>query len=288
MLEYIRLMTHNVWNKDNNSPAWAEKGEDCSAAARVGGLIRVYRETSPDVIGGQEVSPLMADLLKEGLSAVGKNYTLIWGRYTPILYRSDKLELIESEFATYPEKIPGFDGFFNDARSKSWNLGVFRIKANGEKFIFVTTHLWWKKSPNDPTTFGNDQYLLGSNEARKYQIASVLEKIEKYRQKYHCPAVLVGDMNCPYPSLAMQYVRSKGFRHAHDIANEYAEEAVGYHYCFSDGYETKYYDSPFESAIDHIYVIGEKKGAVKHFKRYSPEYYYSISDHSPAYIDIEL
>ena len=175
MLEHIRLMTHNVWNRDTNSPNWAEKGEDCSAGARVGGLLRVYRETVPDVIGGQEVSALMADLLKEGLQEEQVKYTLIWGRYTPILYRSDKLELVESEFGTYPEKISGFDGTFNDARSKSWNLGVFRIKANGEKFIFATTHLWWKKSPTDVTSFGNDQYLLGSDEAREQQIAVLSE-----------------------------------------------------------------------------------------------------------------
>lgn len=43
----IRLMTHNVWNKDFNSPEWEQKGENCSAAARVGGLLRVYRETAP-------------------------------------------------------------------------------------------------------------------------------------------------------------------------------------------------------------------------------------------------
>ena len=284
----LRIMTHNVWNKDENSPQWELRGEDCSASSRVGGLLRVYRELCPDVIGGQEVSALMADLLKEGFQSEPINYTLIWGRFTPIFYRADRLELIDSEFGTYPEKIPGFDGFFNDARSKSWNLGVFRIKANGEKFIFVTTHLWWKKSPNDATSFGNDQYLIGSDEAREYQIASVLEKIAKYREKYHCPAVLVGDMNCPYPSLAMKYVRSNGFRHAHDIASEYAEESVGYHYCFPDGYETKYYDRPFETAIDHIYVIGENDGAVKRFERYSPDYYFPISDHSPAYIDLQL
>ncbi len=287
-MDRIRLMTHNVWWADENMPAWAEKGEDCSAAVRVKGLLRVYRETEPDVIGGQEVSALMADLLKEGLSADGKNYTLIWGRCTPILYRSDKLELVESEFGTYPEKIPGYDGIFNDARSKSWNLGVFRIKENGEKFIFVTTHLWWKKSPTDAEHFDNEQYLLGSDEAREYQIASVLEKIEKYREKYGCPAVLVGDMNTEYNSAAMQYVRSRGFSHAHDIATEYAEETVGYHYCFGDGYKTEYYDRPFESAIDHIYVIGQKNGAVKRFERHSPAYYFPISDHSPAYMDIEI
>ncbi len=288
MEQRIRLMTHNVWWADENRPAWAARGEDCSAAVRVKGLLRVYRDTLPDVIGGQEVSPLMADLLKEGLLADGKNYTLIWGRCTPILYRSDKLDLVDSEFGTYPEKISGFDGAFNDARSKSWNLAVFRIKENGKLFIFVTTHLWWKKSPTDGESCEGEQYLLGSDEARMYQIASVVEKIEKYREKYHCPAILCGDMNTGYNSAAIEYVRAQGFRHAHDIATEYAEEAVGYHYCFGDGYETYYYDRPFETAIDHILVIGEKADAVKRFERFSPEYYFPISDHSPAFIDVEM
>lgn len=284
----IRLMTHNVWNRDVNMPAWAEKGEDCSAQARLWGLLRVYRETLPDVIGGQEVSALMADLLKEGFQREQVNYTIIWGRYTPILYRADRLELIDAEFGTYPERIRGFDGTFNDVKSKSWNLGVFRVKSTGKKFIFVTTHLWWKAEPIDESLVGKSGYQVGSDEARVQQIVLALEKIAYYREKYGCPAVLVGDMNSDYNSKAMRCVRSQGFRHAHDIATEYAEEAVGYHYCFPDGYETQYYDRPFETAIDHIYVMGENDGAVKRFERYSPEYYYPISDHSPAYIDIEL
>jgi hypothetical protein len=135
----LRIMTHNVWNRDENAPAWETRGEDCSAAARVGGLLRVYRELCPDVIGGQEVSPLMADLLKEGFQSEPVNYTLIWGRFTPILYRADRLELIDSEFGTYPERLQGYDGSFNDVRSKSWNIGVFRVKDNGKCFIFATT-----------------------------------------------------------------------------------------------------------------------------------------------------
>lgn len=288
MAETIRLMTHNVWNRDTNSPSWEEKEEDCSAQARVGGLLRVYRETLPDVIGGQEVSALMADLLKEGFQKEQVKYTLIWGRYTPILYRADKFELIDAEFGTYPERIQGFEGSFNDVKSKSWNLGVFRVKSTGKKFIFVTTHLWWMADPTDESCIGKRGYQAGSDEAREQQIALALERIANYSDKHRCPVVLVGDMNSDYNSKAMRYVRLQGFRHAHDIATEYAEEAVGYHYCFPDGYETKYYDRPFETAIDHIYVIGENEGAVKRFERYSPEYYYSISDHSPAYIDIEL
>ena len=288
MSNTVRLMTHNVWNCDNNWPAWAERGEDCSAAARVGALLRVYRETLPDIIGGQEVSALMVDLLKEGFQSENAKYTAIWGRFTPIFYRADKFELIDNEFGTFPEKINGLEGEYNDVKSKSWNLGVFRNKENGNVFIFATTHLWWMTASPDSESAKKFGYLAGSDEARCIQIATVAEKIAYYREKYSCPAVLVGDMNTDYNSKAMTYIRSQGYRHAHDIATEHAEEAVGYHYCFGDGYKTFYYDRRFETAIDHIYVIGEKEGAVKCFERYSPDYYFPISDHSPAYIDIEL
>ena len=288
MSSRIRLMTHNVWNKDFNSPEWEQNGENCAASARVSGLLRVYEDTVPDIIGGQEVSARMADLLKEGFADASVHYTLIWGRFTPILYRADKFELVDSEFGTYPESMSGFEGSFNDAKSKSWNLGVFRIKENGKLFIFATTHLWWKKSPSDPDQMGNTQYQSGSDEAREYQIAILAEKIRAYREKYQCPAVLVGDLNTNYLSRAARYLMGNGFRHAHDIATEYAEEAIGYHDCFPWGYKTEYYDTPFETAIDHIFVIGEEDGAVKRFERYSPDYYFPISDHSPAYIDVEF
>ena len=51
-----RIMTHNLWNKDENSFDWQEKGLDCSAKARLPAILRVYKETMPDLIGGQEVS----------------------------------------------------------------------------------------------------------------------------------------------------------------------------------------------------------------------------------------
>lgn len=288
MKKRMRLMTHNVWNCDNNWPKWAEKGEDCSAGVRVGALLRVYRETLPDIIGGQEVSALMLDLLKEGFQTENVKYTAIWGRFTPILYRADKFDLIDSEFGTYSERIEGLEGEFNDVKSKSWNLGVFRNKENGNVFVFATTHLWWMNSPKDEADIGKSGYQAGSDEARCAQIATVAKVIAHYREKYECPAILVGDMNTDYNSKAMTYLREQGFKHAHDIATEHADDTVGYHYCFASGYETYYYDREFETAIDHIYVIGVSDDAVKCFERYSPDYYFPISDHSAAYIDIEL
>lgn len=294
----IRLMTHNVWNRDENLPAWEENGEDCSAAARVDGLVQVYLDTQPDIIGGQEVSSLMADLLKEHCHSAGLNYTLIWGRFTPILYRADKFELVDSAFGTYPETIEGYEGSFNDVQSKAWNLGVFREKATGKVFVFATTHLWWKKeaaelqiatlTEKSGTGDLSRYYQPHSDKARELQIAILAEKVMEYREKYNCPVVLVGDLNTGYDSKAACYLRQLGFRHAHDIATEYAEESVGYHACTNTGYEKHYSNKPFEEAIDHIYLLGERNGTVKRFERYSPEYYLPISDHSPAYIDFEL
>ena len=116
----------------------------------------------------------------------------------------------------------------------------------------------------------------------------LLEKAEYFASKYNCPIVLLGDLNTGYNSKAIQEAISRGFRHARHIATDYADTSVGYHYCFPDGFEAEYYDKPFETAIDHILVRGEKEGSVKRFERYSPEYYLPISDHSPAFIDIEI
>ena len=285
----LRIMTHNVWNRDENAPDWEKAGNNCSAAVRIKGLMRVWNETLPDIIGGQEFSRLMAELVKGEFEAAGKNYALIWGRFTPILYLPEKLELLDTEFLTYPEELPGYEGEFNDVKSKACNIAVFRVKETGNIFVFATTHLWWK---NEPAKYGyanvKGNELLGSDKAREYQVALAIDKIEKYMKKYNCPAVFVGDMNTGYNTKAIQYAVANGFRHARHIATDYADDTVGYHNCFGWGYETHYFDDPFEDAIDHILLKGEKEGSVKRFERYSPDYYFPISDHSPAFIDFDI
>ena len=88
-------------------------------------------------------------------------------------------------------------------------------------------------------------------------------------------------------ALAVDAAFARGYRHAHDIATEFADERDGYHYCYPDGY--KMYDNPkpFKNGIDHIIIKGEPEGFVKRFERFTPEYYMPLSDHFPVYIDIE-
>ncbi len=283
----IRIMSQNQWNTVKNRDDWADMGLDSSAETRMRGHVRVFSELMPDIVGGQEVNKDMQLYFK--LYCFEKNlpYTIIWGNMTPIIYRADKFELLDTEYFLYPKTVGDFEGEFNDSASKSVNIGVFREKATGAVFCFATTHLWWK----------SDAVQAGSSEVRRRQIAKACELVSKYQQKYgNCPAFLVGDLNDCFNSPAVQYTLNDcGFEHAKLIATDYSADGVGYNACgirsdpvVNGGPGKFWWDKPFVEAIDHILVKDAKKGAVKRFDRYCPDYYLYLSDHAPVYIDVEL
>lgn len=278
----LRIMSHNIWKCDRNLPAWEAAGEDCSAPVRAKGMVRVYTETLPDIIGCQEMSFVMADEVIRGLADQGQRYALLWGRDTPILYRQDRLELLDSDFLMYPEAFPGWDGEFNNSGTKSWCIAVFRDKTDGKKLIFMSTHLWWKSS--DPASVN---YQAGSDEARVYQLNMAMDRLEEFQREHDCPVVLVGDLNADYNKPVIRSALDRGYSHAHDFATEFADSDWGYHYCFGDGYKP-YVSEPFEKGIDHILVKFAPMGFVRRFERYTPEYYLPLSDHSPVFTDVNL
>ena len=278
----LRIMSHNVWKCDCNLPAWEAKGEDCSAVTRATGMVRVYTETRPDIIGCQEMSSVMADEILRGLSDQGQRYALLWGRDTPILYRQERLELLDSDFMLDPEEFPGWEGKFNHSGTTSWCIAVFRDKTDNKKLIFMSTHLWWMSS--DPTA---KNYQAGSDEARVYQLNLAMERLAKFQSEYNCPVVLAGDLNADYAKPVIQNALSGGYTHAHNIATEYADRDWGYHYCKGDGYKP-YLEAPFEKAIDHILVKFAPVDFVRRFERYTPDYYLPLSDHSPVFVDVAL
>ncbi|MBQ6946430.1 MAG: endonuclease/exonuclease/phosphatase family protein, partial [Clostridia bacterium] len=228
----LRLMSNNIWKNDCNCPAWEAKGEDCSAVHRAKGLARMYIETDPDIIGLQECSAVMLEELMEHFAAAELPFAVLWGRDTPILYRSDKFELLDSEFALYPEEIPGLEGKFNNHKTKSYLIAVFRVKESDQRLIFATTHLWWKsENPDSP------DYYPHSDAARVWQIERLMDRLAVYREKYQCPAVFVGDMNADYLSPAVRAAIARGYTHGHDDAVEYWDETDGHHFCYAAGYD---------------------------------------------------
>ena len=112
-------------------------------------------------VRGRERSRHPKDILEEVevLAKQGYKYALLWGKDTPILYKRDRFELIDSDFLIYPLSMPDFAGEFNNGKTKSLCIAALRDKTDGKKLIFMTTHLWWKKS--DPS---HKNYQLGSDE----------------------------------------------------------------------------------------------------------------------------
>jgi len=279
----LRIMSNNIWWCDVNNAAWEAMGADCSAAHRAKGFFRLYNELSPDIIGLQECSARMSHILMAMFAENAYPYALLWGRDTPIIYRKDKFELVDSESFIYPEEVPGFEGSFNNLKTKSYCAAVFRLKENGKLLIFATTHLWYMS--DNPAA---KHYQPNSGAARAYQTELLINKIDSLQEKYRCPAVIVGDFNTYYSTKAIQHALDRGFVHAHDAAAEYAYEGSGMHYCYADSYNTKENEGGFACAIDHILVRGAHDGFVRRYERYAPDYYMPLSDHYPAWIDVEM
>lgn len=278
----IKFMSDNQWWCDNNRPAWKEMGLDCSAAAREVGFLRLFAEVDADIIGLQECSALMADLHMQGFSEMKMGYALLWGRDTPILYKTEKFELIDSSYLVYPVSVPGFEGEFNNQNTKSYCIAVLRSKETGDTVIFGTTHLWYMSSnPN------SSMYREGSDEARTYQLGLFMDKAEEFIKKYDCPAVIVGDMNSRVTSVAIKSAFARGWVNARDVATDFADKGHGYHKCDASGYGP-YIPQPAENAIDQVLVKNAKVGFVRSYKYFDEEYYMTLSDHLPILIDVKF
>ena len=278
----LRLMSHNLWKEDNNQPAWEKAGFDCSAKTRAIGFCKLYKKTAPDLIGLQEVSEFMLNELVQNLKNEDLDYEVIQGRDTPILYNKNKLEVLDTFFALHDEKIEGLEGSFNNGNTKSYTVAVFKDKQSGKIFAFTTTHLWWKSS--NPEKW---HYQPFSDEARVHQINVAIKKADELALKHNCPSFIVGDFNAVEDSPALRLAYSLGYHNARELATEYSNQENGMHKCNNSGFEP-YVPQSYELAIDHILAKRLGKATILRFDRYCPDFAYPLSDHFPAYIDVEL
>ncbi len=282
------LLSNNQWKCDTNKEAWEAMGMDCSAEGRVGGLLRAYGEIGADIIGLQEVSLHMADLMmremREMTLADGSvaKYEYVSGGDTPIVFRRDKLKLLESGFFRYDEKVPGYEGSFNNGGTKSYTYGVFECRECGKRLALMSTHLWWKSS--NPAS---KNYLAGSDEARAYQLMLAGAKMDEVMSKYNCPGVLMGDFNAAMESYALKAITWAGWREVHDLSKGETNNERGHHPCGNGGFQRVDMGS-FSQAIDHIMLKNHEGVTVNYFKRLTDEYFDSVSDHYPLYVDISF
>ncbi len=268
------VMSNNEWTCDENRPWWAERGLDCSSQARAPGLIRAYKEIGADVLGLQEVTRTMEALLMDALRPL--NYEIITGGDTPIVFRRDRLKLLESGFFRYTEEIPGLEGSFNNAESKSYTWGMFETRDEGKRFALLSTHLWYRSSASQP----------GSNVARAYQLRQASAAITAVMERYDCFGIIMGDLNASMNSLCLDAAKEEGWTDVHYLTDD-TDNTKGHHPCGPNGYCRPDPFRPFEDAIDHILIKNGDNVKVNYFRRLTDPWFDTVSDHYPLWCDLE-
>ncbi len=288
MSKNIVIMSNNLWDNDVNRPNWIKNGEDCSAKARVDGIVKAYKMMMPDILGFQEMTPHMQWLLEDKMcnsSSSDKSkikYELVTGGYTMLMYRRDKLRLIESGHYVFEEKYPPYTDSFNNFDSKGYTFAVFEDKENKKKVIVFSTHLWWMSDD-----INNIEYREGSGYARAKQVEKIIEKTNKLISEYNCPVIVLGDMNDKLGSLPLNKFFEFGFEDTHTLCTGERDDENGYHYCFHDGWK-HYSPKEHKDAIDFILIKNAGNTKVNKFLRFTESFFEPLSDHFPVYIDVTL
>jgi len=133
----IRVMTYNAWSDHPAHPAWASRRPACAA---------VFHEARADVISGQEFSigmlrDLEVDLPEYRWVGVGRDDGAEAGEFTPVFYRPDRFELVDSgTFWLAPQDSPSALGWnARCRRTATW--ARLRDRNSGREFCVFSTHL---------------------------------------------------------------------------------------------------------------------------------------------------
>ncbi len=180
----MKIMSFNVlcWGRDENS-----------LETRIPLVVKTIRNQMPDILGTQESHKIWMDSIcaaapEYAYAGVGRDDGKDEGEFSPVFYRKDKFELIDSGTFWLSEtpEVP----------SKSWNTACIRIctwtvlceKETGKRFAAVNTHLDHR-----------------SEEARVNGIKLVVQKLASFGDM---PVFCTGDFNTYEDSEAYRIITS--------------------------------------------------------------------------------
>ncbi len=193
-----RIVCHNVWgwNEDIAPGVWGFTKLHLNGASQRNLLMaEIYRDLDADVVALQEytdrllrvkdnydISPYMEEY---GYAQVYTSASIGNAKSaTPIFYKADKFELLESDVVDLMVKYTGCGG------DKYMTTAVLKNKENGEVFTVISLHADYRY---DNANAAN-QAIYDGNRAGAYRDACVKGKL--MQQKYdNCPVFICGDMN---------------------------------------------------------------------------------------------
>ncbi len=287
----LRMITFNIYSD------WHVKGG--GVKPREAGMERVLLKIKPDIAALQEVSghwwasPMFEHLaatygivrgdLAGALRRAGPLPPVKNGKEqpepvnnTPLLYRKDRLTLLDSGFDIFHIALGGV--------SKGVTWAVFEDKCSGRRFMSFATHFWFKH--NGPE----------SDAIRELNVRNILWHVSDVRRKWgDIPVIGGGDLNCNPGSLALETFRREGYVNAMEVAMEKtARSATRTYHGYPKQDENGQYhgtvappgrDKP-EQSIDHIFFIGGIR--VLRYDLDLDQETLDASDHSPVIVDFDF
>ena len=247
----LRVMSYNVLvDNDESIDGWSwgkalgNRGDLASAC------INYYK---PDVIGLQECNYKWHVSLRKNLpdydfvnadvpqvQALEKKESLgkkDW-MCTTLMYNTKTLTLLNNELIGYSVNYWGCI-----QRMRYVSMALFQIKATGQKFAFISTHLDAEKDAQGPNN-------------RLIQAGELADAIQRYKDTYGCPVISTGDYNSGYADAPIQKVVAD----AGMTASNGNRGGIDY-ILYSQGIESKYFtvigDADVLGASDHKPVMAD-------------------------------
>lgn len=186
-----------------------------------------------DIIGMQEVvkgqlDDLLTDMPQFDYIGVGRDDGKQKGEYVPILYRKDRVKLIESGFFWLGEETDKPNKGWDASLPRVCTWGIFKEKKTKKKFLFLNVHM-------------DHQGVLARRESAKL----ILSKIEEFNKKL--PVVLTGDFNVDQTHQSYLILRD-----SEKLKDSY--EAATIRYALNGTFNAFQSNLMTESRIDHIFV----------------------------------
>jgi endonuclease/exonuclease/phosphatase family metal-dependent hydrolase len=265
----IRVMSYNIWGNCPKGTTISNR-DDLVAAV----ILRYL----PDSAGLQECSPKMRAEEPNIFALLAAEYEEVpvtptnekKNNYTPILYRKNRLELIDCGWHYFAG--------LNDSGSKTITWACYRLRDPDAGFLHFNTHFYW--TGDDP-----------GRAARITNTGELLALMLEVTAKYSLPAVFTGDFNCRSDEPPVDVLRKFGLVEARYEAPESSPWRSHHAYPKYDPERGVFGEGTCpsreaERSIDHILSRGD----------ISPQRFVTVidrealdsSDHCPLFCDFEL
>ena len=259
----IVIYNQNIWG--------CTRGDDIIAnRCRLISELADYHDA--DIISFQECSKEARDIADGNIcellapSYEEVKHDAVGNNFTPIFYKSERFDVIESGYILYERQRP--------TNSKSITFALFNEKESNIKFAVLSAHFWWRAG------------TLEDEEVRFYNAQLLSKKACELKKKYDVPVFLMGDFNCGNGSAAGMipylYLKEK-FLDIREIAPISTEEHTHHESPKINeiGEYTANERRDAESTLDHIFVTEHRNVAIDSFEVDTSDEAYASSDHFP-------